>query len=115
MTALRGVPPSVFDGTRHKSEFFLREFKRYKRLNCTNDIMTNPYNRVIIALSYIKGPNIDTWVDAQETLLDARVNANPQSQTPKKSIEQHSKRCSKMPGKTPSKYKPPTNNSCSSP
>jgi hypothetical protein len=76
-TPLRGVPPSVFDGTRHKSESFLREFKRYQRLNRTNDIMTNPYNRVIIALSYIKGPNIDTWVDTQETALDTRVNANP--------------------------------------
>ncbi len=41
--------------------------------------MSNPFSRVIHALSYMHGPNIDAWVDAQETALEAKTTraANP--------------------------------------
>ena len=41
--------------------------------------MLNPFSRVIHALSYMRGPNIDAWVDAQETALEAKTTctANP--------------------------------------
>src|SRR6266571_8081544 len=47
--------------------------------------MTNPFSRVIHALSYMRSPNIDAWVDAQETALEAKTTrtANPIAETDK--------------------------------
>src|SRR6266702_6657598 len=41
--------------------------------------MSNPFSRVIHTLSYMRGPNIDAWVDAQETTLETKTTraANP--------------------------------------
>ena len=36
--------------------------------------MSNPYRRVIFALSFIRGPNIDNWVDAQLQELKTKVS-----------------------------------------
>ena len=68
--ALQGTPPAIFDGTRSKSAAFLREFLRFKRLNHAAPVMTEPYTRVILALSYMKGPLVDDWVAMQEDDLD---------------------------------------------
>ena len=45
--------------------------------------MSNPFSRVIHALSYMRGPNIDAWVDAQETALEAKTTrtTNPIAET----------------------------------
>src|SRR6266571_3357880 len=47
--------------------------------------MSNPFSRVIYALSYMCGPNIDAWVNAQETALEAKTThtANPIVETNK--------------------------------
>src|SRR6266571_6921168 len=47
--------------------------------------MSNPFSRVIHTLSYMCGPNIDAWVDAQETALEAKTTcvANPIAETDK--------------------------------
>jgi hypothetical protein len=62
---LQGVPPRYFDGDRSKSDLFLREFKVFRGLNATKEIMTTPYLRTMLALSHIKGPLVDDWVDDQ--------------------------------------------------
>ncbi len=82
---LRGIPPAIFSGNCSRSDMFLRKFKCYKRLNRTVDIMSNPFSRVIHTLSYMCGPNIDAWVDAQETALEAKTTcvANPIAETDK--------------------------------
>ena len=38
-------------------------------VNCTHDSMTKAYNRVLTALTYIQGPMINDWVNAQESHL----------------------------------------------
>src|SRR6266702_2107334 len=45
--------------------------------------MSNPFSRVIHTLSYMRGPNIDAWVDAQETALEAKTThaTNPIAET----------------------------------
>ncbi len=47
--------------------------------------MSNPFSRVIHALSYMHGPNIDAWVDTQETTLETKTThtANPVAETDK--------------------------------
>jgi len=80
---LRGISPTIFSGDRSRSNAFLCEFKRYKRLNRTVDIMSNLFSRVIHALSYMHGPNINAWVNTQETTLKAKTThaTNPIAET----------------------------------
>ena len=64
--ALRGTAPSIFTRDRSRSDAFTSEFHRYRLLNRNNDAITNPFNRVLTALSYIKGPLVEDWVSAQD-------------------------------------------------
>jgi hypothetical protein len=66
---MRGVPPSVFDGTCSHADEFWAQFRRYKLVNRTHDSMTKPFDRVLTALTYIRGPMINDWVNAQEEHL----------------------------------------------
>jgi len=69
-----GNPPQLFDRNRAKSELFLRQFDMYKSMNNGITTMSNPYRRVIFALSFIRGPNIEDWVDAQLQKLKTKVS-----------------------------------------
>ena len=71
---LRGVPPTIFNGDRTKADTFWSEFRRYNLNNRTHPAMTSPFDRVLTALSYIRGPMVDDWVDAQETHLTTRTD-----------------------------------------
>ena len=39
-------------------------------MNRNNDAIANPFNRVLTALSYIKGPLVEDWVSAQDRRLE---------------------------------------------
>ena len=67
---LRGVPPTIFNGDRSKADTFWLEFRCY----ALNNRMTLPFNQVLTALSYIRGPLIDDWVNAQENHLTTRTD-----------------------------------------
>ena len=54
--ALKGHAPEIFDGQRKNASKFMREFGLWKICNIRNESMTNPFQRVALALSYIKGP-----------------------------------------------------------
>ena len=71
---LRGVPPTIFNGDRSKADTFWSEFRRYAPNNRTHPAMTLPFDRVLTALSYIRGPLIDDWVNAQENHLTTRTD-----------------------------------------
>ena len=71
---LKGMPPTIFDGTCSKADKFLSEFRRYKLTNQLNDTMLKPFDRVLTALTYIRGTNVDDWVDAQEQHLIDRMD-----------------------------------------
>ena len=62
---LRGKAPETFDGDRTKSNAFLSDLQIYFELNRKKDDVKNYYSRVLIALSFIKGPNVVNWVKAQ--------------------------------------------------
>ena len=66
---LKGTPPTIFDGMCSKADKFLSKFRHYKLTNRLNDTMLKPFDRVLTALTYIRGTNIDNWVDAQEQHL----------------------------------------------
>ena len=66
---MNGTAPTIFDGTRSKADDFWSQFRRYKLLNRTKDTMNKPFDQVLTALSYMRGPLIDDWVDTQEQHL----------------------------------------------
>jgi len=63
--AMKGHPPEIFNGDRAKMHKFMKEFALWKLCNLTNEVMANPFSRVALALSYIKGTNIDDWVEQE--------------------------------------------------
>ena len=80
---LNGNTPDIFDGTRSKSEDFLREFEILWEMNNTHDLFTEPYKHVMTALSYIRGPLVNEWVKDKVAETREKVNraANPINKT----------------------------------
>ncbi len=72
--SLKGSPPKEFDGTRSKSETFGDDFSIYQRINRKNQVMKEPYSRVLMAMSFMKGPKIQDWVRAQMRALNDKVD-----------------------------------------
>ena len=69
-----GVPPTIFDGTRSKADDFWGQFRRFKLVNQTHEAMKVSFDRVLTALTYMRGPLINDWVDQQEKKLAARID-----------------------------------------
>ena len=71
--ALKGNPPFIFDRNRQTSKKFLMAFQLWRMINKNNDTMKRPYSQVIVALSYMDGPKVDSWKEEQLTHLDDKV------------------------------------------
>ena len=79
---MRGVPPTIFDGTRSKADDFMGQFRRFKMVNRTHEAMRIPYDRVLTALTYMRGPLINDWIDQQEKKLAARTDTTKRNHVP---------------------------------
>ena len=79
---MRGVPPTIFDGTRSKADDFMGQFRRFKMVNRTHEAMKVPYDRVLTALTYMRGPLINDWIDQQEKKLAARMDTTKRGHVP---------------------------------
>ena len=79
--ALKGHAPEIFDGNRQKMTKFVQEFNLWRMCNINAEVMTNPFQQVAIALSYIKGPRVNDWVaqEAKKTVdrVYRRLHDNP--------------------------------------
>jgi hypothetical protein len=71
--SLQGSAPTIFNGDRSKTEHFMREFELYRLINVRNNKMTTPSSRVALALSFIKGDKVNTWVFNQANQLAIRL------------------------------------------
>jgi hypothetical protein len=80
--SLVGKEPTVFDGNRSKSEAFIQEFELYMNVNIEAHVIENPYRRLFLALSYMKGPKIDDWVRLIIGQVNVRVNGLPNKNPP---------------------------------
>ena len=74
-TKLSGKEPAIFDGDRSKAEVFLLEWTIYRLLNGEQDIMRQPFSRVMLFLTFIKGPNVQEWAGSQVAWLGSRLIA----------------------------------------
>ncbi len=62
---LAGEKPDIFTGDRSKSDTFLHQFNLYQGMNENHETMTSPYFRTMCALSRIREPLVQTWVNSQ--------------------------------------------------
>jgi len=72
--ALKGNPPPIFNGDRSKSRNFLTAFYLWRLTNKNNDTMRKPYSRVTALLSYMSGPQVDSWKEEQLDKLIEELN-----------------------------------------
>jgi hypothetical protein len=56
---LAGLPLTIFMGDRSESDKFMMEFKQWQLLNQEYIEIKQPYNWVLMALTYIKGSKVD--------------------------------------------------------
>jgi len=66
---LVGDKPEIFTGNRTQSDTFLQQFNLWRGLNENHEVMDSPYFRTMNALSLIKGPLVQTWVNSQVNSL----------------------------------------------
>jgi hypothetical protein len=72
--SLKGTALAIFNGDRSRSDAFWNEFRCYWLLNRNNNSISTPFYRILTALSYIKGPLVEDWVNAQASTLEERVD-----------------------------------------
>src|SRR5882757_6979235 len=71
---LRGKAPNVFDGNRSNSKDFISNIKIYFKLNRRKPDIKNVYSRTLLALSFIKGPNVVNCVNSQINEVDENLD-----------------------------------------
>jgi len=69
-SGLFGAPPEVFDGNRAKAKEYMRSFKCWWALNKEKTVFNIPYKWVALYLSYMKGPKIEDWAEAQQEFMN---------------------------------------------
>jgi hypothetical protein len=72
---LQGHAPVIFDGNRKKSKGFIVTFQLYQKLNWNHAIMSNPFSRVLTALTFIEGDRVNSWKENELNKLMARVKS----------------------------------------
>ena len=60
-----GVLPTIFEGDCSKAESFLREFSTYLLINYDVPALASFIKRITIALTCIKGPEVNWWTQQQ--------------------------------------------------
>ena len=97
---MRGIQPTIFNGTCTLADDFWAQFRQYKMVNRTHDSMTKAYDRVLTALTYIR-LTMDTPTPPIQTMY-AKMT---------KDSGQNLKWRSRMPGRTRPRSKMCTTNS----
>ena len=60
-----GVLPTIFEGDHSKAESFLQEFSTYLLINYDVPALASYIKRITIALTCIKGPEVNRWTQQQ--------------------------------------------------
>ena len=71
---LWGTPPQIYTGDCSHTDLFTNEFLLYKNLNRHHEVMSVPYNQVLMALTFMKGPKIDNWARVAGWALNEQIN-----------------------------------------
>ena len=68
------MAPAIFNGDWRYSDQFLRQFQLYRNANHKNDAIKEPFRCTNIALSLIRGPNVEDWVKMQLNYLEHQAS-----------------------------------------
>ena len=68
------MPPQIYTGDHSHTNLFTDEFLLYKNLNRHHKVMSVPYNQVLMALTFMKGPKINNWARAAGRTLNEQIN-----------------------------------------
>ena len=64
---MNGAPLDTFTGVRANADAFMQQWKLYWTINDKHVNIQSPFKRVVIALHFIRGPNVNDWVEEQLT------------------------------------------------
>jgi hypothetical protein len=67
---MKGTPPLIFTGNKQEYASWKVELHLYQLNNRLHPTMTNPVDKVLNALGYIRGVGVSNWVDEQITILN---------------------------------------------
>ena len=70
---MNGTPPDTFTGVRANAGAFMQQWKLYRTINNEHVNIQSPFKRVVTALHFIRGPNVNDWVEEQLTSLTNKV------------------------------------------
>src|SRR6266850_3426116 len=80
--AMKGQPPTIFNGEQSKTNQFVTEFQLWWMTNRRAEAMNNPFQRAVLCLSFIRGPKVDDWVEEKINQLQYAVLGNPANRIP---------------------------------
>src|SRR6266850_6161323 len=80
--AMKGQPPTIFNGEQSKTNQFVTEFQLWWMTNRRAEAMNNPFQRAVLCLSFIRGPKVDNWVEEKIDQLQYAVLGNPANGNP---------------------------------
>jgi len=75
--ALKGSMPIFFMGERGKVNTFLQMFNYFRNANHWNEVMTNPFQRANLLLTFIQGPKVKQWAARKGEELTLAVLGDP--------------------------------------
>ena len=74
---MKGQPPNIFDRNRKKTNLFMTQFQLWWMINNESEVMRNPFQRISLCLSFIRGEQVDNWVEEKINQLRLAVIGDP--------------------------------------
>jgi hypothetical protein len=74
---IKGAPPEVFKGERSQTSKFMLQFQIWWMVNNRAEAMINPFQRIALCLSFIRGKKVDRWVEEKINQLRRAVVGDP--------------------------------------
>jgi hypothetical protein len=59
---MKRAPPDVFTGEWSQTSKFMLQFQIWWMINNRTEAMINPFQRIALGLSFIRGKKVDKWV-----------------------------------------------------
>ena len=69
--------PEIFEGNPSEAEHFIYQFAAYFMAHDEEPVLASPVSRVVLTLSWVKGEEVDQWVDQQLQLLEVQDWQDP--------------------------------------
>jgi hypothetical protein len=61
--AMRGAPPDIFNGEWSQTSKFMLQFQIWWMVINRAEAIINPFQRITLCLSFIRGKRVDRWVE----------------------------------------------------